>query len=301
MLRDSKLLPYPRGALRALAESIKDNNYRIFAQDDQIHLLAAGLHLVDDDPFRLFDRLMSEQVSSNVDAGHAFYLGYEMAKASIALLLGKAIRARRSTPLGPPDKEGRPAPHQTDQPAPKEQVSDDKRERSQTAGAGFGRNDSECNACLLSKVMARLRLKRSLTLRSGTRIRRCFLGARSLGARRGSTPFETKPDSNPVIPLDPPLLAFSHSQPIDCLMPFRCFAFATICLTVSSAFPAWLSRSRSRSDCARHHRPKDASRRNRPIGSRRNRAPICCSMLTIPSTGIRGETKRSKRRSAKTR
>ena len=32
---------------------------------------------------------MKEEVSSNVDAGHAFYLGYEMAKASIALLLGK--------------------------------------------------------------------------------------------------------------------------------------------------------------------------------------------------------------------
>ncbi len=89
LLRDSKLYPYSEDALESLADSLKDNNYRIFAQNDQIHLLAAGLRLCDDDPFRLFERLLKEEVSSNIDAGHAFYLGYEMAKASIALLLGK--------------------------------------------------------------------------------------------------------------------------------------------------------------------------------------------------------------------
>jgi dihydropteroate synthase-like protein len=89
MLRDPKLLPFPPEALTALAETLKDNNYRLFAQDDEIHLLAAKLHLHDDDPFRLFERLLAEPCSENVDPGHAFYLGFEMAKASIALLLGK--------------------------------------------------------------------------------------------------------------------------------------------------------------------------------------------------------------------
>ena len=89
MLRDAKLRPYPRETLETLANSLKDNNYRLFAQDDEIHLLSAGLKLSDVDPFRLFDRLMKETVADNVDAGHAFYLGYEMAKASIALTLGK--------------------------------------------------------------------------------------------------------------------------------------------------------------------------------------------------------------------
>lgn len=89
MLRDPQLRPYGENAIRSLATSLKDNNYRILAENDQIHLLAAGLHLIDDDPFRLFDRLMDEEVSNNVDPGHAFYLGYEMAKASMALLLGK--------------------------------------------------------------------------------------------------------------------------------------------------------------------------------------------------------------------
>lgn len=89
MLRDARLRPYPPETLDELASAIKDNNYRLFAQENLIHLLAAGLHLKNSDPFALFEQLMNESVSDNVDAGHAFYLGYEMAKASIALTLGK--------------------------------------------------------------------------------------------------------------------------------------------------------------------------------------------------------------------
>lgn len=89
LLRDAKLRSYHSDALAALAESLKDNNYRIIAQEAQIHLMAAGLHLSGDDPFHIFDQLMKHDISSNVDAGHAFYLGFEMAKASIALALGK--------------------------------------------------------------------------------------------------------------------------------------------------------------------------------------------------------------------
>ena len=89
LLRDAKLLPYPREAIEDLAKTLKDNNYRIFAQDGELHLLSAGVHLQDEDPFRLFERLMQQEASSNVDASHAFYLGYEMAKANIALQLGK--------------------------------------------------------------------------------------------------------------------------------------------------------------------------------------------------------------------
>lgn len=89
MLRDPKLLPFPDETLETLASSLKDNNYRLFAQGGEIHLLAAKLHLQGSDPFRLFDELLKQPCSANVDAGHAFYLGFEMAKASIALLLGK--------------------------------------------------------------------------------------------------------------------------------------------------------------------------------------------------------------------
>ncbi len=89
MLRDASLRPFTDHALESLAESIRDNNYRIFAQNDLIHLMSAGLHLRGQEPYDLFDQLMAMQQSRNVDPSHAFYLGFEMAKASIALLLGK--------------------------------------------------------------------------------------------------------------------------------------------------------------------------------------------------------------------
>ena len=89
MLRDRKLRRHAEEAFKLLAESIKDNNYRLFAQDDAIHVLSRALHLSSRDPFELFDRLLREEIADNIDQGHAFYLGYEMAKASIALALGK--------------------------------------------------------------------------------------------------------------------------------------------------------------------------------------------------------------------
>ncbi|KAA5545595.1 dihydropteroate synthase [Roseiconus nitratireducens] len=100
MLRDRRLLPFDPATLTALAESIKDNNYRLFAQDQSIHLLSRQLHLSDRDPFRLFDRLLDEPIAENVDRGHAFYLGYEMAKASIALTLGKQYEQDRALDWG---------------------------------------------------------------------------------------------------------------------------------------------------------------------------------------------------------
>ena len=100
MLRDAKLRPFPPDALTKLAESIKDNNYRIFAQANQIHLLAAGLHVSDQDPFALFKALLAEEVSDNIDVGHAFYLGYEMAKAKISLTLGKQYEQDESLDWG---------------------------------------------------------------------------------------------------------------------------------------------------------------------------------------------------------
>lgn len=89
MLRDPKLRAFPDSAMESLANTLKDNNYRLYAQHGQIHLISSGLHLTDDDPFRLFERLMAEAVSDNVDPGHGFYLGFEMAKAAIANQLGK--------------------------------------------------------------------------------------------------------------------------------------------------------------------------------------------------------------------
>src|SRR5690606_10220543 len=89
MLRDPRLRPFSAAVLDELAGQLRDNNYRIFAQDGQIHLISAGLHLREEDPFLLFEQLMQRPQAQTVDAAHALYLGFEMAKAVTALTLGK--------------------------------------------------------------------------------------------------------------------------------------------------------------------------------------------------------------------
>jgi len=91
MLRDPEVPSYGSAALDRLAHEIKDPNYRIFAEEGQVHAVSAGTHLADADPFVLFQRLLGKS-PREVDASHAFYLGYEMAKAATALALGKDYR-----------------------------------------------------------------------------------------------------------------------------------------------------------------------------------------------------------------
>jgi dihydropteroate synthase-like protein len=91
LLRDPRVYEYGSQQLERLATEIKDKNYRIFAEGGQVHLVNAGMHLADDDAFRLLAQLMAAQ-PDNLDASHAFYLGYEIAKAVTALTLGKEYR-----------------------------------------------------------------------------------------------------------------------------------------------------------------------------------------------------------------
>ena len=100
MLRDVRLLTYPDAHFENLSRTITDNNYRLFAQDGLIHLVSSGLWISGDDPFQLFGQLLEKEMSGNVDQGHAFYLGYEMAKATIALTLGKQYEQDRSLNWG---------------------------------------------------------------------------------------------------------------------------------------------------------------------------------------------------------
>ena len=87
-LRDAKVLEFGLEQIEELALNIKDNNYRIFAEQEKVHLLGSGKHFSDADPFVVFDQL-AESGAANLDASHAFYLGYEMCKAMTALHLGK--------------------------------------------------------------------------------------------------------------------------------------------------------------------------------------------------------------------
>lgn len=87
-LRDPRPVVPEAAFLEELATQIRDHNYRIFADREQIHLLGGKRHFHHTDPFEIFDELM-ETDQQYLDPSHSFYLGFEMAKAMIANQLGK--------------------------------------------------------------------------------------------------------------------------------------------------------------------------------------------------------------------
>jgi dihydropteroate synthase-like protein len=99
MLRDPQVLESGDAELQRLSEQLKDENFRIFAEGGTLHIVAAGLHLVGDDPFLLFQELQASG-KGRLDASHSFYLGYEMAKAVTALTLGKQYRQDQALDWG---------------------------------------------------------------------------------------------------------------------------------------------------------------------------------------------------------
>lgn len=99
MLRDAEVQPFGDETLARLAAEIKDSNYRIFAEGGQLHVIAAGIHLHDSDPFALFARLAA-LAPRNLDPAHSFYLGYELAKAVTALTLNKQYRQDQALDWG---------------------------------------------------------------------------------------------------------------------------------------------------------------------------------------------------------
>ncbi|WP_227255056.1 DUF6513 domain-containing protein [Frigoriglobus tundricola] len=88
MLRDPKVYEQGEAALQELARRVTDRNYRIFAERGEIHVLNGSVYLRGNDPFEVFARLQASD--PKLDAAHAFYLGYEFAKAVTALTLGKS-------------------------------------------------------------------------------------------------------------------------------------------------------------------------------------------------------------------
>jgi dihydropteroate synthase len=94
MLRDPKPRRHDPESLAALARSIKDPNWRIFAEDGTIHVMNNAAYLADTDPFSLFERMGVDNPS------HAFYLGYELMKARTALTLGKEYRQDQALSWG---------------------------------------------------------------------------------------------------------------------------------------------------------------------------------------------------------
>ncbi|MEI7699213.1 MAG: DUF6513 domain-containing protein [Planctomycetia bacterium] len=93
MLRDSRLRQMSDAALRAVAGSLRDPNYRIYAEQGEVHLMNGDGYWHGSSAFVLFEDAMRKakelRPASGVSAEHAFYLGYELARAEVALLAGK--------------------------------------------------------------------------------------------------------------------------------------------------------------------------------------------------------------------
>jgi dihydropteroate synthase len=88
-IKDSSALAYSEEELRTLQEGISDPNFRIFADRNGITVLNNERFVHGASVPRL-DTLFAELGVE--EATHAFYLGTELAKASIAVTLGKTYR-----------------------------------------------------------------------------------------------------------------------------------------------------------------------------------------------------------------
>jgi len=90
MLRDPRLRELGAEALNQLAGQLKDRNFRIFVERGEIHVMNREGYWHGRDAFELFDQFSA--TGTELDAAHAFYLGYELSKAVTALTLGKQFQ-----------------------------------------------------------------------------------------------------------------------------------------------------------------------------------------------------------------
>lgn len=91
-LHELRPFPTPGAEIAENAKGVRDANFRIEVAEDGVHIYSREGHHVATDPFDLFPKLGVE-----ADGSHAFYLGYELAKAEIAYALGK--RYAQDNPL----------------------------------------------------------------------------------------------------------------------------------------------------------------------------------------------------------
>lgn len=99
-VKDPKILEYGEQELRELQSRITDPNFRIFTDRDTITVLNRDLFIRGTDIQEIFAQLGVDE------ATHAFYLGKELAKAKLAITLGKTYRQEGSLSWGyltPPD------------------------------------------------------------------------------------------------------------------------------------------------------------------------------------------------------
>ncbi len=93
-LRAGKFAERTPDELRALHAALKDPNFRLFADGGTLTATNAGLFEQHADAFALFRTL------GVTDASHAFYLGWELMKATLALQLGKRYTQDQALDFG---------------------------------------------------------------------------------------------------------------------------------------------------------------------------------------------------------
>lgn len=91
MLRDHLIVDGKGEFLDELRERIHDPSPRLFVDGDQLRAWAFGQDLQAQDPYQLFGAILSAANDRHrkIDVDTAFYLGYELCKATIAKQLGK--------------------------------------------------------------------------------------------------------------------------------------------------------------------------------------------------------------------
>jgi dihydropteroate synthase-like protein len=104
-VKDSRPKSYTEPELRALHQAITDPNFRIATTRDAIYVFNNRLFVSGTDIQALFDQLGVE------DPGHAFYLGRELMKARLALLLGKTYVQEQPLRWGYLTPEREDTPH----------------------------------------------------------------------------------------------------------------------------------------------------------------------------------------------
>jgi len=103
-VKDPEVLTYSEEELRALQAALTDPNFRIFADRDGITVLNSDVFVRGTDIRKIFEQL------DVADPSHAFYLGKELARASLAVTLGKTYRQEGALSWGylTPADEARP-------------------------------------------------------------------------------------------------------------------------------------------------------------------------------------------------
>lgn len=99
-IKDARILAYSEDELRELQRQVTDPNFRIFADQDTITVFNRDVFVRGTDIQDVFDQLGVD------DPSHAFYLGKELARARLAITLGKTYRQEGSLNWGyltPPD------------------------------------------------------------------------------------------------------------------------------------------------------------------------------------------------------